>query len=63
MRTTLSFDDHLFREAKELVARDGETLTLLDERAVRQYLHDRPATSAAARRGVPGRDASAALFL
>ena len=41
MRTTLSFDDHLFREAKELAARDGETLTLLVERAVRRYLHDR----------------------
>ncbi len=39
MRTTLSFDDHLFREAKELAARDGETLTRLVERAVAQYLH------------------------
>lgn len=41
MRTTLSFDDGLFREAKELAARDGETLTQLVERAVRRYLHDR----------------------
>ena len=39
MRTTLSFDDRLFREAKELAARDGETLTRLVERAVAQYLH------------------------
>ena len=43
MRTTLSFDDHLFREAKELAARDGETLTRLVERAVRQYLNHRRA--------------------
>ena len=41
MRTTLSFDDHLFREAKELAARDGQTLTQLVERAVQRYLHDR----------------------
>ena len=41
MRATLSFDDQLFREAKELAARDGETLTQLVERAVRQYVHDR----------------------
>ena len=43
MRTTLSFDDHLFREAKELAARDGETLTQLVERAVAQYLNHRRA--------------------
>lgn len=43
MRTTLSFDDHLFREAKELAARDGETLTQLIERAVAQYLNHRRA--------------------
>ena len=41
MRATLSFDDQLFREAKELAARDGETLTQLVERAVRLYVHDR----------------------
>ena len=29
MRTTLNFDDHLFREAKECAAREGETLTRL----------------------------------
>lgn len=41
MRTTLDFDDPLFREAKERAARGGETLTQLVERAVRQYLHRR----------------------
>ena len=43
MRTTLSIDDRLFREAKELAARDGETLTQLVERAVRRYLDERRA--------------------
>ncbi len=43
MRTTLSFDDHLFREAKAAAAHDGETLTQLIERAVAQYLHHRRA--------------------
>lgn len=43
MRTTLVLDDHLFREAKVRAARDGETLTRLVERAVRQYLRDHPA--------------------
>ncbi len=42
MRTTLVLDDHLFREAKARAARDGETLTRLVERAVRQYLQDPP---------------------
>jgi len=42
MRTTLALDDHLFREAKARAAQDGETLTRLVERAVRQYLQNRP---------------------
>ena len=42
MRTTLALDDQLFREAKARAARDGETLTRLIERAVRQYLRNRP---------------------
>ncbi|MXY23904.1 MAG: hypothetical protein F4Y45_05210 [Acidobacteria bacterium] len=42
MRTTLALDDHLFREAKARAARDGETLTRLVERAVRQYLRNQP---------------------
>ncbi len=46
MRTTLSFDDHLFREAKELAVRDGDTLTQLVERAVRRYLDHRRAPPA-----------------
>ena len=41
MRTILSFDDRLFRQGKELAARDGETLTQLVERAVRRHIHDR----------------------
>ena len=38
MKTTLNFDDHLIREAKARAARDGETLTRLIERALRDYL-------------------------
>ena len=41
MKTTLNFDDHLIREAKARAARNGETLTCLIERALRDYL--RPA--------------------
>ena len=41
MRTTLNFNEHLFREAKECAAREGETLTRLIERALRRYLQDR----------------------
>ena len=38
MKTTLNFDDRLIREAKARAARDGETLTRLIERALRDYL-------------------------
>ena len=38
MKTTLNFDDRLIREAKARAARDGETLTRLVERALRNYL-------------------------
>ncbi len=41
MRTTLNFDDALLQQAKAHAAREGETLTRLIERAIRQYLHDR----------------------
>ena len=38
MKTTLNFDDGLIRAAKVRAAGDGETLTCLINRAVRQYL-------------------------
>ena len=38
MKTTLNFDDRLIREAKTRAAQDGETLTRLIERALRDYL-------------------------
>ena len=38
MRTTLNFDDRLIRAAKSRAAQDGETLTRLVERALREYL-------------------------
>ena len=38
MKTTLHVDDRLIREAKARAARDGETLTRLIERALRDYL-------------------------
>lgn len=40
MRTTLDFEDNLFREAKARAAEQGEPLTRLLERALRIYLHD-----------------------
>ena len=40
MKTTLNFDDRLIRAAKARAAQDGETLTRLVERALRDYLHD-----------------------
>jgi len=38
MKTTLNFDDRLIRAAKTRAAQDGETLTRLIERALRNYL-------------------------
>ena len=38
MKTTLNFDDRLFRAAKARAAEEGETLTRLIERALREYL-------------------------
>ena len=38
MKTTLNFDDRLLRAAKARAARDGDTLTRLIERALRNYL-------------------------
>lgn len=38
MRTTLDFDDRLLREAKKRAAEEGETLTRLLEKALRNYL-------------------------
>ncbi len=45
MKTTLNFDDRLIRAAKARAAQDGEPLTRLVERAIRQYLEP-PARSA-----------------
>lgn len=38
MKTTLNFDDRLIRAAKTRAAQDGDTLTRLIERAIRDYL-------------------------
>ena len=38
MKTTLHFDDRLIRAAKARAAEDGQTLTRLIERALRDYL-------------------------
>ena len=38
MKTTLNFDDRLIRTAKQRAAEEGETLTRLVERALRDYL-------------------------
>ena len=38
MKTPLNFDDRLIRETKARAAQDGETLTRLIERALRDYL-------------------------
>jgi len=45
MRTTVRLDDHLLREAKQLAARTGRTLTAVIEDALREALnrgHGRP---------------------
>ena len=38
MKTTLNFDDRLIKAAKVRAAEEGETLTRLIERAIRNYL-------------------------
>ena len=38
MKTTLNFDDQLIRTVKVRAAQEGETLTRLIERALRDYL-------------------------
>lgn len=38
MKTTLNFDDRLIREAKKRAADEGETLTRVVEKALREYL-------------------------
>ena len=38
MKTTLNIDDGVLRAAKKRAAEEGETLTRLVERALRQYL-------------------------
>ena len=42
MKTTLNFDDRLLRAAKIRAAEEGETLTRLIERALRDYLQAGP---------------------
>ena len=42
MKTTLNLDDRLLREAKKRAAGDGETLTRLIEKALRNYLSPPP---------------------
>ena len=46
MKTTLNFDDHLIRTAKIRAAQQGDTLTRLIERALRDYLQASPRDSA-----------------
>jgi hypothetical protein len=41
MKTTLNFDDRLIRDAKKRAADEGETLTRLVEKALREYLRAR----------------------
>ncbi|HEY8022876.1 MAG TPA: type II toxin-antitoxin system VapB family antitoxin [Thermoanaerobaculia bacterium] len=38
MRTTIRLDEHLLAEAKQRAARDGTTLTVVIERALRESL-------------------------
>ena len=38
MRTTIRLDDHLLREAKDVAARSGKTLTALVEDALRETI-------------------------
>lgn len=45
MKTTLNFNDHLIRTAKIRAAQQGETLTRLIERALRDYLQAGPSAS------------------
>jgi hypothetical protein len=40
-RTTIRMDDHLLRQAKQLAARTGSTLTSIIESALREKLHPR----------------------
>jgi hypothetical protein len=42
MRTTIRLDDELLREAKQLAARTGRTLTAVIEEALREALGRRP---------------------
>ena len=46
MKTTLNLDDQLIRTAKIRAAQQGETLTRLIERALREYLQAGPRDSA-----------------
>ena len=46
MKTTLNLDDHLVRTAKIRAAQQGETLTRLIERALRDYIQAGPRDSA-----------------
>lgn len=46
MKMTLNLDDHLIRTAKIRAAQQGETLTRLIERALRDYLQAGPRDSA-----------------
>ncbi len=52
MRTTITFDDRLFHEARQQAAREGLTLSALVDRAVRQSLREQPASDAPAFRMV-----------
>ena len=45
MKTTLNLDDHLIRTAKIRAAQQGETLTRLIERPLRDYLQAAPRDS------------------
>ena len=46
MKTTLNFDDRLIRKAKRRAADEGETLTRLIEKAIRNYLLPAPRRAA-----------------
>ena len=53
MRTTLTVDDHLLAEAKQVAARSGRSVSGVVEDALRQALGQRPATGAADRVTLP----------
>ncbi len=53
MRTTVRLDQHLLREAKELAAKTGRTLTAVIEEALRENLSRQRSRRAPSRASLP----------